>query len=997
MRIFTEVISNSSEPVISGLPFTQEDFHGLKLDSRNLVPIIHTIDSDLPRLLYTVLQWAEEIYGVGNIGVSVTSTRRTKKFNLLISNSGAQGSHVMGIAMDFVFTGTNAQDAWCKLKDEIISQGNLLQTLFSLGLGGIGIYGKTDKGGYFFHFDTRKQGDGLKLPNSLGTKRYSLWTKGDLECKTAKETPTTNNAKELLDRERQRENTEDRVNKYVRYVHPDEGGPVSIEDLIKDPLFIGKDLTIDQIKSTQKDNISNNERLYRNLSISEKRSYNSGNPAYNDSIDYKVTAGAIIYIRLEDIITGIDYDSNFTITKSDFNKFFPPILKQITTDPGYVPAFKNKGTIAKTIRPQATIFLWSRVKYLENELNSGFINIDQEDIISIETTNDIQSGGNFTIQLTGVGSRLVTDSTNSNKVTIEKIKTHPNVSKSNINEINISKSKESLAFEYTRVKPFYQSIISKNDMIFISFEKLKIDGKEDGLVQNKWYDMIGLVDHVEQSIDSSNESTIVVRGYSLVVALMDDHSYFNPISIGHQSSIYGESPFSNGRYLNGGFQEFASILARTIRQNLEFIVHRISSIGYVPDDIFNSFKNKTVISKYTKNTEQGTVEEEKIVRGVWQIMSLFIDDNISNLNLADSSISNPTGSILQLIQKTCQWPFVEFFTDTYGDRFYLIARKPPFEKSSLIKAALEISDEIDESFDRFKSESNQSTGTDDNESNNRYLENLLDVRFDNVSEIKQIKVGGDNTTNDLSGVTGVARFFPKIVNINEDDVIDESLRFSSESYSWYQLEEQGNFLGAKMGIGIIPGIYFDEIAQIFGNKRLTITSNYTSLNFYLDKNVDKNRNFYADQTAQQLIYLVETHLHLPFTREGILVLNPDRRIKIGNYIYYRPTKEFFYVTAVSNSFSMNSQAIERRTVVSVQRGMKLDYIRGSFETIVDKNGNQKEIEVSYFNIVDLEKLQDQIYDTVSREKVDGKFNYKGKVEINSDVLEFFLRKRDFTT
>lgn len=37
------------------------------------------------------------------------------------------------------------------------------------------------------------------------------------------------------------------------------------------------------------------------------------------------------------------------------------------------------------------------------------------------------------------------------------------------------------------------------------------------------------------------------------------------------------------------------------------------------------------------------------------------------------------GSILNPIKKICQKPFVEFFTDTYGDQFYYIVRTVPFD------------------------------------------------------------------------------------------------------------------------------------------------------------------------------------------------------------------------------------------------------------------------------------------------------------------------------
>ena len=92
--------------------------------------------------------------------------------------------------------------------------------------------------------------------------------------------------------------------------------------------------------------------------------------------------------------------------------------------------------------------------------------------------------------------------------------------------------------------------------------------------------------------------------------------------------------------------------------------------------------NKTIIEKYV----------EDYMSGIWQIVKLLIDDdgdedsiyakasgsNIGKRRIVDSTIGNENGSILTAIQKLCQEPFVEFYGDTIGDQYFLIARQPPF-------------------------------------------------------------------------------------------------------------------------------------------------------------------------------------------------------------------------------------------------------------------------------------------------------------------------------
>lgn len=71
--------------------------------------------------------------------------------------------------------------------------------------------------------------------------------------------------------------------------------------------------------------------------------------------------------------------------------------------------------------------------------------------------------------------------------------------------------------------------------------------------------------------------------------------------------------------------------------------------------------------------------ESKLANGIWQIVDLVIDDEIQDRRVLDSTIANESGSIINHITgKICHEPFVEFFTDTIGDKFYMMARKPPY-------------------------------------------------------------------------------------------------------------------------------------------------------------------------------------------------------------------------------------------------------------------------------------------------------------------------------
>lgn len=103
-----------------------------------------------------------------------------------------------------------------------------------------------------------------------------------------------------------------------------------------------------------------------------------------------------------------------------------------------------------------------------------------------------------------------------------------------------------------------------------------------------------------------------------------------------------------------------------------------------------------------------TSSEIEKLKGIWSIIDLVIDKtseagNVGSKRVLDVNFGNENGSLMNLIPKICQRPFVEFYSDTYKDKFSLIVRQPPFTRNSfleLIELAIDIddSDVISDSF-----------------------------------------------------------------------------------------------------------------------------------------------------------------------------------------------------------------------------------------------------------------------------------------------------------
>jgi len=70
------------------------------------------------------------------------------------------------------------------------------------------------------------------------------------------------------------------------------------------------------------------------------------------------------------------------------------------------------------------------------------------------------------------------------------------------------------------------------------------------------------------------------------------------------------------------------------------------------------------------------------MKGIWQIIKFVFDEDseygVANRRVVDQSIGNENGTLMGFIDKVCQDPFVEFYGDTYYDKYFFITRQPPF-------------------------------------------------------------------------------------------------------------------------------------------------------------------------------------------------------------------------------------------------------------------------------------------------------------------------------
>lgn len=465
-------------------------------------------------------------------------------------------------------------------------------------------------------------------------------------------------------------------------------------------------------------------------------------------------------------------------------------------------------------------------------------------------------------------------------------------------------------------RDWFSKFIQNNDMIFIRFEKLKKEKYEDmGKRQSSTHivepselndkliwDMMGLIDTVSTNVDSeSTDYSVSISGRDLMKLLVEDGSYFIPLKFVEGSPdrwFYGGDPESSWfkrNMVTGSYDYYFAYEFQQIDTVSSFIVNQLSNIGIVPNSLF---------SHCAKRPD---------AKGVWQMITLWVDGQLSDRRIVDRSLTNPEGTLLDFFNKICQQPFVEFWGDTWGNEFDLMIRQPPFTKTA--------------------------------------IQNVVNSK--------------------------------EFIGIEPKDLLSFSLEYDNRAYAWYRIMPQNALTGSSQfsSLALVPIIFLNEYVERFGNKRCITNDIYLSEKSLKGKDDEKNINTMSQALLNDLLYVVETTSYLPFTRKGTITINGDRRIKVGTFVILESTQELFYVTAVNNTITFTNDVIDRVTVLTVERGMLLEYI-----TNAAKN---------YFNIVDIDGIRADIQKRDPKHKDDVIAPSSTKFGVNIDVFNFFLEREMF--
>ena len=327
-------------------------------------------------------------------------------------------------------------------------------------------------------------------------------------------------------------------------------------------------------------------------------------------------------------------------------------------------------------------------------------------------------------------------------------------------------------------------------------------------------------------------------------------------------------------------------------------------------------------------------------KGIWSIVRLVVDDSVRDRRIVSADLGNEMGSMINAVKKICQEPFTEFFGDTYGNSYHLVVRKPPFDREGVTS----------------------------------YIDKKISI------EQPQIKSSNTQNPSYFDQQETPTRSF-LIIDIEESDIVSETLTYGGQAYSWYKLRPQSSIGGFddSTALAFLKAVYFPEYAEIWGSRPLDLITNYIPYFPKEGTSFNQSTSYLIQQGINDLKYMIESNQYLPFVRSGTITMNPDRRIKRGTWVRRKATGEVFYVDSVQNDYSIGKENIDRTTTINVNRGMVEKYITHP--------------KYNYFNIISTEIDKSVFTRQSSIQEINEASISKWKV--NKDVFNFFLKKMQF--
>ena len=333
--------------------------------------------------------------------------------------------------------------------------------------------------------------------------------------------------------------------------------------------------------------------------------------------------------------------TNAQVNTDDFYAFAADKIQDIYQDEGYRVADSSKRS------PDCSVLGWFKSLYyvgldskgkktdkIERQDFTEFADLSRH-IISL-ATSVTSNGGSFTIRLPIISARSegvsviyeVLKGENGEKIHGDMLGQRGNASKNDVTYEYGNKGEYYAKSSFDDIEAnYFNWLISSNDILFISFEKLDMElvketanwysGDADNFkigtkLAEGIYDMIGLVDEVKVVTNSqSSDAYVEITGRDLMKLLIEDGSFFfNPSTTSDPSGVfaneqsYGKqgdireadvmnntynNPINRLRRVTGEIDIFANRINMDISYILKGVISQLANVEVVPGYVFETW------------------------------------------------------------------------------------------------------------------------------------------------------------------------------------------------------------------------------------------------------------------------------------------------------------------------------------------------------------------------------------------------------------------------
>ena len=372
----------------------------------------------------------------------------------------------------------------------------------------------------------------------------------------------------------------------------------------------------------------NRDFIFQQMSLEDKNAFKEQFGTYPESgsdlqVDMTLPCPCKIKVNPYGITAEIAISqTNLQTDSDDFFAFAEKEIAEINEENAFSEVIDKSA-------PGCRIYVWTKTDYrnsMERDSQGNYISSRSifreisQDIISINT-NTSANGSSFSIRLPIID--IVSDVGNTRSLETNenlKFKVQSFISRSSAQGTSIVKSNFLNKFN------FYETLLSNNDLIFISFNPNNVlpafnrDAQiteEDiaNFIAHGNFDMIGLIDSIKTNRSSTGaQASVDVTGRDLMKLLIEDGSFFFNLSIVDKpSQIFDNTPEKQGdimdvdykygdysiRRLRGAANEldiFRNPLNNSIAYIMKGVISRLANVEIVPGKTFTAWDDKTTFN-----------------------------------------------------------------------------------------------------------------------------------------------------------------------------------------------------------------------------------------------------------------------------------------------------------------------------------------------------------------------------------------------------------------